>query len=350
MVSAGCQTWRTAASEIGDDLDRAAEADIVAHLRPVEFPWVAERQPILGVFLLPAILHDLAEQAVVVADAVAVAGMSSVAMLSMKQAASRPRPPLPSAASGSSARSLSRSTSRPAKRGAHGLEYAQVVEVVEQQPADEKFQRQVIDALRPLLVGVADAGEPAIDDAVPQSEGGGHEPVALGGDGASLADGIRQFFQDGGLQRREIFIVVSSIGGRIVLAGGDRRQIQLKYHAIHLFVIRFGPTKARLVRRLQLLYEFRQKNATPKRRIEDLAGMCRELRMSLEQIVTGAGRPEGACAMVCMPLAVPTWADVVCLSVMELVRLVGRRAGVAPGPVRPGRPSPGPTRLQARPA
>ena len=56
------------------DLDRAAEADVIADFRPVKFPRVAQRQPVFRIFLLPAVLHDLAEQAVVVADAVAVGG------------------------------------------------------------------------------------------------------------------------------------------------------------------------------------------------------------------------------------------------------------------------------------
>ena len=55
-------------------LDRAAEADRIAHLRPVEFPRIAQRQPVLGIFVLPAVLHHLAEQPVLIADAVAVGG------------------------------------------------------------------------------------------------------------------------------------------------------------------------------------------------------------------------------------------------------------------------------------
>src|SRR5437667_39944 len=39
--------------------------------RPAEFPRVAEGQPILGIFLLPTVADHLAEQAMVVADAIA---------------------------------------------------------------------------------------------------------------------------------------------------------------------------------------------------------------------------------------------------------------------------------------
>src|SRR5262249_53337003 len=53
-------------------LDPTAEMDIVDHFRPGELPWIAEGQPFLRVFLLPAIPDDLAEQSVIVANAVAV--------------------------------------------------------------------------------------------------------------------------------------------------------------------------------------------------------------------------------------------------------------------------------------
>jgi hypothetical protein len=53
-------------------LDETAEIDVVRHLRAGELPGVAERQPFLWIFLLPAISDDLAKQAVIVADAVAV--------------------------------------------------------------------------------------------------------------------------------------------------------------------------------------------------------------------------------------------------------------------------------------
>ncbi len=62
------------AAAVVDRVDGAAEADRVGHLGPLEFPGVAGRQPVLGHFVLPAVLQHLAEDAVVVADAVAVRG------------------------------------------------------------------------------------------------------------------------------------------------------------------------------------------------------------------------------------------------------------------------------------
>jgi hypothetical protein len=47
------------------------KADLIDHFRPLEFPGVAEGEPVVGIFLLPAVRDDLAEQAEIVADAVA---------------------------------------------------------------------------------------------------------------------------------------------------------------------------------------------------------------------------------------------------------------------------------------
>ena len=60
------------ASGLVNGLDTASEANVVDDLRPREFPRVAERQPVFRVFLLPSVLEDLAEQPVIITDAIAV--------------------------------------------------------------------------------------------------------------------------------------------------------------------------------------------------------------------------------------------------------------------------------------
>ena len=73
---------------------------IAARRDALEFPGIAVRQPVVRHFFLPAVMDALLEQAVLVTDTVAEGGDASAAMLSMKQAASRPSPPLPSAGIG----------------------------------------------------------------------------------------------------------------------------------------------------------------------------------------------------------------------------------------------------------
>ena len=68
-------------------------------------------------------------------------------MLSMKQAASRPRPPLPSAASGSHLRKSARSTPRSPSAASNIGQQPHIVQRVGEQPADQEFEREVIDPL-----------------------------------------------------------------------------------------------------------------------------------------------------------------------------------------------------------
>src|SRR5206468_2233400 len=49
-----------------------AKMDIVDRFRPRKLPRISKREPFLGVFLLPAILDDLSEHPMVVADAITV--------------------------------------------------------------------------------------------------------------------------------------------------------------------------------------------------------------------------------------------------------------------------------------
>src|ERR1700681_2714787 len=65
---------RAVAAAVVGMLDMAAEVYGVDHFRPLEFPGVAEAEPFVRIFVLPALRDDLAEQAEIVADAVADGG------------------------------------------------------------------------------------------------------------------------------------------------------------------------------------------------------------------------------------------------------------------------------------
>ena len=84
------------------DSERAAERHLHRLARPGDLPRVGPAQPVVGLLDLGAVADLLAEDPVLVAQAVADRpGSASVASESMKQAASRPSPPLPRPASGS---------------------------------------------------------------------------------------------------------------------------------------------------------------------------------------------------------------------------------------------------------
>ena len=82
----------------------------------------------------------------------------------------------------------------------HRLGDAEIGHRVEQQAADQEFEREIIDALAPVGVDGVQRFKPAPDDDVAGGEGDGEKPVARARDFRGLADGIGQFRQHRGLE------------------------------------------------------------------------------------------------------------------------------------------------------
>ena len=91
-----------------------------------------------------------------------------------------------------------------AERGGDGLGQPQIADDIGEQPADQEFQRQVIDVLAALGVAGAVDREPAMDDAVAHRQRRRDEPVAVGGAVAVLADRQRQLGEHARLERLDI--------------------------------------------------------------------------------------------------------------------------------------------------
>ena len=119
-----------AALLVGVALGVAAELHVDGPLRPHHLPGIAEAQPLVGLLDLPAVDDLLLEDAELVADAVADAGICSVASESMKQAASRPSPPLPRPGSSSCAQQLVEIEPELSDRLACGVVDAEIDQVV----------------------------------------------------------------------------------------------------------------------------------------------------------------------------------------------------------------------------
>ena len=180
-------------------LDPSAEADGVVVFQPLELPWIAAGEPVLWSFLLPAVANDLAEKAVVVADAVAVRGDlkgrhavheagGEAAEAAVAERRVRLDPP-----------EFAQVDAEFMQRFGHRLGDAEIGHRVEKQPADQEFEREVIDAFAPIGVDVRGRAQPAVDDEVAGREGDGEEPVARAGDLRNFADRIGQLGQNGGL-------------------------------------------------------------------------------------------------------------------------------------------------------
>ncbi len=168
-------------------LHRAAETDCVSNFRAREFPGVAESEPVLWIFVLPAILDRLPEQAVVIANAITMRGDLQC------------RHTFHEAGGEASEAAI-------AKRGIR-LHLAQLVEIdieagqglaelsgeakiverVHEQTPDQKFERQVVDA-PPALFEIGLLGcDPGFDDPVAGDQRGRDEPIPLAGRSLVLA-------------------------------------------------------------------------------------------------------------------------------------------------------------------
>src|ERR1700742_2295909 len=151
-------------------LDAASEMHMIGDFRPLEFPGVAEREPDVGIFLLPAVAEDLPEQAEIVADAVAdrgdrkrrhalheAGGEPSEAAIAER----RVRLALPQ---------LRQPRTDIAERGLEYLQEAHIVQRVAEQATDQKLEREVIDPLAAGVVALFLRHQPAMHDAVAQRQ------------------------------------------------------------------------------------------------------------------------------------------------------------------------------------
>ncbi len=191
---------------VADGFDPSAEVNVVDDLGPRELPGIAERQPVLRIFLLPAVLDDLAKQSVIVADAVAV-GRDAETRHALHEAGGKP------AESAVAERRIGFGGSQPigidaevAERGACDFGETEVAQDVGQQPADEKFEGEIVDSLAALRLAGALGGKPAMNDTVADRMCRRDEPIAIGRRCRILADLQRELGKHGALEFGQFLI------------------------------------------------------------------------------------------------------------------------------------------------
>ena len=179
---------RAVTAAVIDMIDMAAEMNVIDHLRPLEFPGVAEAQPFVRIFLLPALRNDLAEQAEIVADAVADGG-NGQRRHALHEAC---REPPEAAIAERRVRLAFAQVVKPdaeiAERRLEHRQQAHIVQRVGEQTADQEFEREVIDPLAAGVVALLFGRQPAVHDAVAQRQRRGLVPVAPGRHAGVLAD------------------------------------------------------------------------------------------------------------------------------------------------------------------
>ena len=173
-----------------------AEADLVIGFAPLEFPRIAEGEPIFGVFDLPAVRDGLAEQAEIVTDAVAERRDADRRHALHEASREAPKAAVAERGIGLEFRDRIEIDGELLQRGSHRLRQAETAQRLLEQTADEEFERKVVDALAAGLKGLARRGHPAVDDAVAHGKDGGEQPIVILGHDRVLADRIGELCHD----------------------------------------------------------------------------------------------------------------------------------------------------------
>ena len=201
----------------------AAKADAVADLGAFEFPGVALAEPELGLFDLAAADKALPEQAVLVADAVAMRRAAD-GRQAFEETGGKP-------AKAAIAQRRIRLVCQHVvvilgelgQRRFRLLDQFEIDDAILEQAPDEKFHRQVIDPLGAGLIGLVSGLEPRIDNAVAHRVTQRHAPVFENGVLGILAEGIGQMAQDrvaqGGRGKLQHGLLARSIGSEVLLSG-----------------------------------------------------------------------------------------------------------------------------------
>jgi hypothetical protein len=168
--------------------DMAVEAHRVDRLRALELPGIAEGEPVLGPLHLPAIVEALLEQAVLVADPVAV-GRDAERGHAVEQAGGEPaEAAIAQRGVGLDLEHLLGVHPECRERGRGGVVDAEIAQGIGEQAADQELEAEIVDPLAAALVGLARARHPAVDQPVAHRERQGDEPVVPGGGLRVLAD------------------------------------------------------------------------------------------------------------------------------------------------------------------
>ena len=183
-----------------DHFDPTAEADGVVVFGADEFPRIAVDEPVLGGFLLPAAADDLPEQAVVVADAIAMRGDGERRHAVHEAGGETPEAAVAERGVGLDPAQIGEVDAEFIERFGHRRCDAEIGHRVEQQAPDQEFEREIIDPLAPVGVNGVQRFKPASHRDVAGCERDGEKPVARARDFRRLADGIGQFRQHRGLE------------------------------------------------------------------------------------------------------------------------------------------------------
>ncbi len=179
----------------------------------------------LGIFLLPAILDHLAKEPMIVADAVA-AGRDAQCREAIEKAGGEPaKAAIAECRIGFGRMQPIEIDAEIAERHPHQFGQPQVFDDISEQPADQEFERQVIDLLAALRPALTLDREPAVDDAIAQDKRRRHEPVAVGGGRSILAHRQGQLGQHGSAKFADILVARRGVRDRARRSGFGKSRL-----------------------------------------------------------------------------------------------------------------------------
>ncbi len=192
--------------------DFSAKVNLVTDFGTTEFPRVAKTQPVIRTFDLLAIFDVLMEHAVFIANAIATGRVVQGGQGIHETGGQASQSPV------AQARILFHGADRlevhpqigqtfPA-----GIEQSKIVEAIDQHPAEEKLEREVIDPFAFVPVKPLLGLNPVFRHAVAHGMGNGHEPIMVRGLVPGLADSKEQMIGNATLERH--FVQSGAIVGK----------------------------------------------------------------------------------------------------------------------------------------
>ena len=205
---------RAIASLLIDMFDAAAEIDLIDHFGALEFPGVAEAQPFVGIFVLPALRDDLAEQTEIITNAVADGGDRQRRHALHETGRQPSETAIAQRRIGLAFAKFCKVHAEIAERGRKYRQQSHIVQRIGEQAADQKFQAEVVDPLAAGVVTFLFRRQPMVDDAVAQRQCGGLVPVVPGGRPGILADRKPQLGENSALDFGQRQLIDRLMGSR----------------------------------------------------------------------------------------------------------------------------------------
>ena len=109
------------------------------------------------------------------------------------------------------------------ERFAHRIHHAQIGDGIAHEPADQKLEAEVINALLRIAPGIARRFHPLVDDPVAHGEDRGGQPIGISCNYGILADRVGQLLED--FVAESLGVIGARLGGGSVVDDRHLRHV-----------------------------------------------------------------------------------------------------------------------------